>query len=135
MADEIKRTYISYRDAAAKSAQTEYVDSTPLLAEDGTLLAKGWARRNVFDFDMEKVSKRWRKEWEFYLINNGKYMGLVSIVSIVIGGYINVAVVDIENGKFLESSTVYFFGKNVSFPKKATYPASFPLRRAMQLSK
>ena len=41
---ETPRTYVPYWDWKEKSKQTEYTEATPLLASDGTLLAKGWAR-------------------------------------------------------------------------------------------
>ena len=53
-----------------KSKQTEYTENTPLLAPDGTLLAKGWARKNVFEYNRDYVKKGIisRKEWDFYTI-------------------------------------------------------------------
>ena len=47
----MERTYIPFRNWKEKSKQTEYTQSTPLLSDDGKLLAKGWARHNVFDYE------------------------------------------------------------------------------------
>ncbi len=55
MSKELARTYVPFQQWKEKSKQTEYTQSTPLLAEDGTLLAKGWARHNLFEYDNRKV--------------------------------------------------------------------------------
>lgn len=125
MSEEMKRTYTPFKDFPEKSKQIEYTESTPLLAEDGSVLAKGWARRNVFEYDRTKISKRWRKEWEFYLCVNEKQMCLVSIVSIAIAGYINVAIVDVKEAKFIETSTIYFVGSKCKLTDKGDAPGGF----------
>lgn len=125
MKDKTKRTYTPYWNFPKKSAQTEYTEPTPLLDVDGRLLAKGWARRNYFDFDVKTISKRWRKEWEFYLINNGSYMALVSIVGIALGGYVNAAVLDLKSGRFIEGATTYYFGNKCRLSDKGDFPGGF----------
>ena len=67
VSQEMQRTYVPFKDWKEKSAQTEYTESTPLLASDGTLLAKGWARHNVFDYDRTRVKAGAisKKEWDF----------------------------------------------------------------------
>ena len=55
--NEEKRTYIPFKDRKEKSKQIEYTEKTPLLAPDGTLLAKGWARENVFEYNRNFVKK------------------------------------------------------------------------------
>ena len=57
MSMETPRTYVPFKDWKEKSKQTEYTESTPLLAPDGTLLAKGWARHNVFEYNRDYVKK------------------------------------------------------------------------------
>ncbi|MGI6594502.1 MAG: DUF2804 domain-containing protein [Christensenellales bacterium] len=125
MSKEIKRTYVPYQEFPEKSKQIEYTAPTPLLAEDGTLLAKGWARRNYFDFDMKKVSKRWRKEWEFYLISNRKYLVIVSIATVAIGGFMDVSIVDLEKGENVESAGTLFFGNKCKLTDKGDEPGGF----------
>ncbi|HQC55039.1 MAG TPA: DUF2804 domain-containing protein [Clostridia bacterium] len=125
MSKETKRTYVPFQDFAEKSKQVEYTAPTPLLAKDGTVLAKGWARRNYFDFDMKKVSKRWGKEWEFYLIFNEKYMALVSIAKVAIAGYMNVSITDLSNGEKLEDETTFFFGTKCKLTEKGDMPGGF----------
>ena len=57
MSKETLRTYQTYKNWKCKSKQTEYTEETPLLASDGTLLAKGWARHNVFDYNRDYTKK------------------------------------------------------------------------------
>ncbi|MBO5859749.1 MAG: hypothetical protein J6R20_08270, partial [Clostridia bacterium] len=73
MAQELKKTYVPFTEWKEKSKQIEYTESTPLLAADGTLLAKGWAKRNVFEYnrDLVKTGIMSRKEWDFYNIMDG----------------------------------------------------------------
>ena len=47
----MERTYKSWTEWEKPSLQREYTEPTPLLGADGTLLAAGWARRNVFLYD------------------------------------------------------------------------------------
>ena len=57
MSDELKRTYVPFTQWKEKSKQIEYTQKTPLLSPDGKLLAKGWARRNVFEYNRDYVKK------------------------------------------------------------------------------
>ena len=84
MSAELKRTYVPFKDWKEKSKQTEYTESTPLLAPDGTLLAKGWARKNVFEYnrDYVKTGIMSRKEWDFYNITDGKMQMLITMAMI-----------------------------------------------------
>ena len=60
----MKRTYTPWQDWKNPSAQKEYKEPTKMLSEDGTLLAAGWARHNVFDYDRFSVKHPMRrKEW------------------------------------------------------------------------
>ena len=81
---ETPRTYKSFREWKNKSRQTEYIKSTPLLGADGTLKAKGWAKRNVFEYDRNLVKAKLmsRKEWEFYKGSDGKYMVQINFANI-----------------------------------------------------
>ena len=78
--EELKRTYIPFSEWKEKSKQTEYIEETPLLAPDGTLLASGWARKNVFLYNRDFVKKGIisRKEWDFYTIFDDEMQILVS---------------------------------------------------------
>lgn len=131
MAKELQRTYKNYTEWKEPSKQTEYTERTPLLASDGTLLAKGWARKNVFDYErsFSNPSKR-RKEWDFYQISNGKYMIQVSFANISIGGYAGAKIVDLENKKLIVDATSIFLGGENKYilPAKGDSPHFFKAR-------
>ena len=76
MAMELKRTYVPFTEWSEQSKQIEYTEKTPLLSPEGKLLAKGWARRNVFEYNRDYVKKGIisRKEWDFYTIHVGDEM-------------------------------------------------------------
>ena len=107
----MKKTYRGWQEWENRSLQTEYTEETPLLSEDGTLLAKGWARRNVFRYDRERVKfPLRRKEWDFYQISDGKRMLQISFANISLGGYASVVLVDLRAGKTLLSDMAPFVG-------------------------
>ena len=58
----MEKTYSSFLNWKEPSLQTEYSNDVPLLAEDGTLLAKGWARKNVFQYDRNRVKHVMRRK-------------------------------------------------------------------------
>ncbi len=107
----MKKSYRSYTEWSMPSLQTEYTGETPLLAEDGTLLAKGWARQNLFLYDRNRVRHVMRrKEWDFYQISNGRLMLQVSFANISLGGYASAVLVDLKEGKTLVSDMAPFLG-------------------------
>lgn len=115
MADkELRRTYVPFKDRKEKSKQTEYTERTPLLSPDGTLLAKGWARKNVFEYNRDYVKKgiTSRKEWDFYTIFNDEMQILVSFANINIGGYVAAKLTNLKTGEILCDSIQYFIGAN-----------------------
>lgn len=118
MVKEEKRTYVPFTEWREKSKQTEYTESTPLLAPDGKLLAKGWARHNVFEYNRDHVKTgiMSRKEWDFYNISDGKMQMLVSFANINLGGYVGAKLVDLETGEVICDSIQYFLGANKHVP-------------------
>lgn len=107
----MKKTYRGWQEWDHPSRQTEYIHETPLLSEDGTLLAKGWARKNVFRYDRNRVRYVMRrKEWDFYQISDGHNMLQISFANISLGGYASVALVDLKTGKTLVSDMAPFVG-------------------------
>ncbi len=118
MGNELKRTYVPFKDWKEKSKQIEYTESTPLLAPDGTLLAKGWARHNVFEYNRDYVKKgiMSRKEWDFYTVTAGEMQVLVSFANITIGGYVAAKLVNLKTGEVLCDSISYFIGANKHVP-------------------
>lgn len=130
---QLKRTYKSWINGEVKSEQREYTEPTELLASDGTLLAAGYARHNVFDYDRTKVSPQMRnKEWDFYQISDGRYMVQLSFANISFGGYVSAVLIDLRNpnpakklaaGKVAESTALFVGGKNkYVLPPKGDVP-------------
>ena len=107
----MKKTYQGWQDWNFRSRQTEYTEEMPLLAEDGTLLVRGWARKNVFTYDRDSVKHVFRrKEWDFYQISDGHYMAQISFANISLGGYASAVLVDLQEGKTIVSSMAPFVG-------------------------
>ena len=116
---ETKRTYVPFGEWKEKSKQTEYTEPTPLLAPDGTLLAKGWARHNVFDYNRDYVKKgnpMSKKEWDFYQVSDGRYMVQLSFANIGIGGYVAGKLIDLKAGKVVVDATQLFLGGKKHLP-------------------
>ena len=128
MSNETKRTYIPFNQWKEKSKQTEYTQKSPLLDSDGTLLAKGWARHNVFDYErsLSKPNKR-KKEWDFYQLGNKDYSVQISFANISIGGYAAAKLIDIKNGKVIADATALFLGGDNKYilPPKGDVPNRF----------
>ena len=119
MSNELPRTYIPFKDWKEESKQIEYTEETPLLAPDGKLLAKGWARKNVFTYNRDYVKKGLisRKEWDFYTIHIGNEMQvLISFANINIGGYVAAKLLDLKTGKVISDAIQYFAGGNKYVP-------------------
>ncbi len=107
----MEKTYLGFKDWDYSSEQEEYTSPIKLLAADGTLIPKGWARHNVFDYDRTRVAKQMRrKEWDFYQISDGKMMAQISFANISLGGYASAVLVDLQAGKTLVSSMAPFVG-------------------------
>lgn len=119
------KTYVGWQEADYISKQTEYTEPTKLLGADGTLLAKGWARHNVFDYNRNDVKAQLRrKEWDFYQLSNGKYMVQISFANISLGGYASAVIVDIKSGKKLAEAMGLFLGGKDKYilPPKGDVP-------------
>ena len=121
----MEKTYQSYLEWDKPSKQREYTEETELLAQDGSLLAAGWARKSVFLYDRNRdrhVLRR--KEWDFYQITNGRLMLQVSFANISLGGYASVVLVDLKEGKTLVSDMAPFVGgkDRYALPAKGDVP-------------
>lgn len=132
----MERTYKSYKEWDRPSRQLEYKELTPLLAEDGTLLAKGWARENVFQYDRYRVKHAMRrKEWDFYQISDGNLMLQVSFANISLGGYASAVLTDLRKGRTLLSDMAPFLGGKDRYvlPKRGDVPnfVSFRIGKAL----
>ena len=114
MKNELQRTYIPFKDWKEKSKQTEYTEPTPLLSPDGKLLAKGWARKYLFEYnrDYVKTGIMSRKEWDFFTIFDDKMQILVSFANINVGGYVGAKLLNLQTGEVICDSMQYFLGAN-----------------------
>lgn len=112
MKTETSRTYIPFSQWEEPSRQTEYTEPTPLLAPDGTLLAKGWARQNFFVYDRSRVKSgiMSRKEWDFYQISDGRCMLQLNFANIKIAGYVSAKFVDLRTGEVIADCMELFLG-------------------------
>ncbi|MCR5686040.1 MAG: DUF2804 domain-containing protein [Lachnospiraceae bacterium] len=127
----MKRTYKSWLEGDFTSIQKEYTDPTPLLKDDGTLLAAGWARHNVFDYDRRLVKHQMRrKEWDFYQIANGEYMAQISFANISLGGYASAVLVNLKTGVVEASVMSPFLGGKDKYvlPPKGDEECALSLR-------
>lgn len=61
--------------------QHKIVDKHPLLNEKGELIECGYANSLILDYDRKAIkASKWRiKEWDYYLISNGKYAVALTI--------------------------------------------------------
>lgn len=128
MSKELPRTYVPFKDWVEKSKQIEYTEETPLLNFDGTLNARGFARKNVFTYDRNLVRKGLisRKEWDFYTITDGKVQLLISFANIGIGGYVGAKLTDLKKGEIICDAISYFIGSNRYVPlAKGDVPGRF----------
>ena len=132
----MERTYKSWTEWEKPSLQREYTEETPLLAEDGRLLAAGWARHNIFRYDRDAVRHVMRrKEWDFYQISDGRLMLQVSFANISLGGYASLVLVDLRAGRTLVSDMAPFVGGKDRFvlPARGDVPnfVSFRVGKAL----
>ena len=128
MSKELPKTYKSFTEWDEKSKQIEYTEETPLLDKDGTLLAKGWARRNVFTYDRNLSSPKYRKkEWDFYIIRNKNMIVELSFANISIGGYVCAKLVDLQNQKVIAEANYMYVGGESKYilPPKGDVPNYF----------
>ena len=114
MKNELKRTYVPFCEWKEKSKQKELTAPMPLLSPDGRLLAKGWARKYIFDYNRDYVKKgiMSRKEWDFFTIFDDEMQILVSFANITIGGYVAAKLVNLKTGEVICDSVQYFLGAN-----------------------
>ena len=127
----MKRTYVPYQEWKTPSKQTEYKTETPLLSADGKLLSPGWARHMLFTYDRNLVKHPYRrKEWDFYQLGNEDYMVQLSFANISLGGYVQAVLVDLKNGKTLNTSMDVFLGGKDKYvlPPKGDVPNTVDMK-------
>ncbi|MGI6701178.1 MAG: DUF2804 domain-containing protein [Christensenellales bacterium] len=110
---EYKRPYESWTDLRERRKQIEIKEPVRLLDDNGNLLVKGWARRNIFEYDRTKARPQWRgKEWDFYQISNGRQLVQISTANISVAGYAMATFIDFATGETHSALDYHIGGKN-----------------------
>lgn len=100
----------------------EIKEKMSLLNEKGALAAKGFAKRLVLQYDRAKIkaSKHRIKEWDYYLISNGKYALALTIDDNSYMGLDSISLIDLENVFEITKSEMQGF----TFGRKKLPPTS-----------
>lgn len=107
----MEKTYKGWQEWTEKSKQREYTEPTQLLGRGGKLLAAGWARHNVFNYERYSVNKVMRrKEWDFYQLGNKDFLVQISVANISLGGYVSAVLIDLNSGKTIATKMSPFLG-------------------------
>ncbi len=100
--------------------QKEITQKQVLLDTLGNIANPGFAKTMLWDYNREniKMPKALIKEWDYYLINNGKYALALTIADMGYLGALSASIVDFENVTQITKSSVCLFpmGK-VNMPK------------------
>ena len=90
--------------------QHEITTSAPLLGKDGDLLEPGWARSllPVYRRADIKASPMRIKEWDYYLINNGRFALALTVADNGYMGLDSVSLLDFEEGWEITKSPMSF---------------------------
>ena len=99
--------------------QHEIIKTAPLLDEEGNIKEPGYSKKllSIYNRDDIKAGALRIKEWDYYLINNGKFALALTIDN---NGYMNMNSVSLlnfeENWEITTSPMKFFPGRNPSFP-------------------
>ena len=98
--------------------QIEYTEFTPLLDKKGNLIAKGWARHNLFEYKRDLCKPRWRlKEWDFHQVSDGRYKVLINFFNITVGTSAAASIRDVTTGELIaENVCIIPFTRNKFLP-------------------
>ena len=93
-------------------SEHEITSRVRLLKDDGTLTEEGFARRNLFVYERDRIkaSKLRIKEWDYYMILNPdkEYCLCLTFSDLGYAGLFAVAVADYKAGKATQSDTLKF---------------------------
>lgn len=83
----------------------EITARTPLLDGKGHLFRPGYAKRNPYDYNRNRITAHWSriKEWDFYQITNPRYTVQVTVADISIGGGATFCCFDMLTGQRCEA--------------------------------
>ena len=99
--------------------QVEITELTPLLKSDGTLLARGWARTPLMQYNPKAIPKDLRprkKEWEHYTIVSPDFAFTITAADIRFATFVAFEVIDFATGK-IESGISIVSGSRGKFPR------------------
>lgn len=109
--------------------QIKINEQVDLLKADGTLNAKGYATRNIFNYNRENIPRRLKnrlKEWDFYQLSDGNYMVQISFFNISLASCASLTLLDLKSGKKTFSSKIIPFTANsYRLPKNGDLPHRF----------
>ena len=109
--------------------QIKINEQVDLLKADGTLNAKGYATRNIFNYNRENIPRRLKnrlKEWDFYQLSDGNYMVQISFFNISLASCASLTLLDLKSGRKIFSSKIVPFTKNkYRMPKNGDTPHRF----------
>lgn len=100
------------------SSQNEITEPTPLLATNGELAARGWARTALMQYNPENIAKnlRWRlKEWEHYTIQGPDFALGLTMADIYFVTFIGLEVIDYRTQTIITGYDVQL-GSKGNFP-------------------
>jgi hypothetical protein len=89
----------------------EIKEKKPLLNDDGTLAAWGWARHPLIIYNKEKLTndqKKRLKEWDFYNVYNSDYSFEITMADITWMVLITVSLVDYKTGENFSNMRISF---------------------------
>lgn len=97
-----------------KDVQVKVEEVTPLLNKDGTLCRAGYSTHDVWQYNKENVAYKGKiKEWEFYQINNPKYLFQAVYGNVTYAGSASFTLLDFTSGqRYSAGVTKLFAGKS-----------------------
>ena len=78
----------------------EVVNQQRLLNARGNISEPGWARRQLWQYSRKDITAaKWRiKEWDYYLVNNGRFALALTVADNGYMGMDSVSLLDFEEG-------------------------------------
>lgn len=112
------------------SKQIEITKPQNLLAQDGTLAAPGYCKRNLYIYNRENITApAWRiKEWDFYQFSNSRYAVQMNFANISICSFATVDIVDLESGKKWSTINLSLRTRKEQVNRNGDAPYSFALK-------
>ena len=95
---------------AVKNARGETLINQrgPLHNDDGTLATPGYATSLILDYRRDRIkASKWRiKEWDYYLVGDGRYAIALTLSDLGYIGLISASMIDYQNADFVTTSAL-----------------------------